>query len=354
MKRRCKRLKTGLVGALIAITFAACCILRKSNSDPSANAPPASEAFPNNLQNAISKALPSVIEVVAVLEYRIEEYAYETKDDEYIRDPNSPVGYKLRGHNSGIIESQAPITAFGGGIIIGANESEILILTSEHLVVHADTVTNFIYRRHKVSDIPRTRAFLVHEELSVREGGARLRPARLVAADGRFDIALISVLKKDYLGHVYTGDVLGLAPPEIGTFAVVVGDPDEIQQVSIGLVNEAPYPGNFSVSVHGDFGFSGGPIFVFEAGAGLLFAGISKSVPGERIFFVTPDSSLRYTTQLSYSDVPHLQIEEIAVLSPLRIFGVEMKHLVNFLKKNMAYFDRKRFRLSPALEPFLQ
>ncbi len=304
--------------------------------------------FPNNLAREINRVLPSIIEVAAIVEYRVEEYVYELLDGKYIPDPNSPAGYRLKPGKAGIIESRTSTKAFGAGMVIGKSPTENLILTSRHIVVQKDTITDYIYLMNRYTDIPRTRAILTRNELGIRGRNNMLRPAAILASDARMDLALITVARKDYLGQEYNGDVLINFSPVSGQFAIAVGYPDEMVQIAMGLTATAPYPGNFSLGIHGDFGFSGGPIFLFDPQKGLQLIGIGKSIPGQRLFYVAPDSSLRFKTRLTTVDIPHLLVDEMPVLAPHRIYGVKIEHVLRFIRNHLGLIERRGFRLSPA------
>ncbi|MDQ7054821.1 MAG: hypothetical protein Q9P14_18750 [candidate division KSB1 bacterium] len=304
--------------------------------------------FPNNLTREINRVLPSIIEVAAILEYQVEEYIYELINGKYIRDPNSPVGYRLKPGNAGIIQSKTSTKAFGAGLVIGKSLTENLILTSRHIVVQRDTITDYIYLMNRYTDIPRTRAILIRNDLGIRGQNNILRPASIMASNAKMDLALITVARKDYIGKEYNGDVLVNFAPVSGQFAVAIGYPDEMIQIAMGFTASAPYPGNFSLGIHGDFGFSGGPIFLFDPAKGLLLIGIGKSIPGQRLFYVTPDSSLRFKTRLNTVDIPNLMIDEMPMLAPHRIYGVRIEYVLQFLRENLGLIERRGFRLTPA------
>ncbi len=304
--------------------------------------------FPNNLTREINRVLPSIVEVAAVLEYRVEEYVYELIKGKYIPDPNSPVGYRLKQGDAGIIKSKTSHKAFGAGLVIGKSLTENLILTSRHIVVQRDTITDYIYLMNRFTDIPRTRAILIRNELGIRGKHNILRPATIMASDAKMDLALITVARKDYIGQEYKGDVLINFTPVSGQFAVAIGYPDEMIQIAMGFTASAPYPGNFSLGIHGDFGFSGGPVFLFDPARGLLLIGIGKSIPGQRLFYVTPDSSLRFKTRLTTVDVPHLMVDEMPMLAPHRIYAVRIDYVLRFLRENLGLIERRGFRLAPS------
>ena len=339
---------TPLTISLLVLPFLfGCAFFSKTPGRPDQKDIPAHLLFPTNLTRAVQAILPSVVEVAAVLEYRIEEFVYEKVEGRYIRDPESPVGYRLvnRDDFSGIIYSRSNTKAFGAGIVIGKSPSRYLILTSKHIVVQKDTIIDYIYINNRVTDIPRTRAILIHSELGVRGYLNILKPALIEVTDPRLDLALISVRRRDLNAREFPAKVLPELQPVTGHFAVAIGYPDEIQQVAMGLTSAAPYPGNFSVGIHGDFGFSGGPILIFKPEDGLVLAGIGKSIPGKRMFFVTPDSSLWFRTRLNIQDIPHLKTEELPLLSPHRIYGIKIEHVLRFLHSQIGLLERKGYKI---------
>ncbi|KAA3612228.1 MAG: serine protease [Calditrichaeota bacterium] len=309
--------------------------------------------YSNDLSNAITAFIPSVVEVFCLMEYDVEHYFYNLSSGKHIADESSPTHYQLKSEN-GIFYDKKNFRAYGGGMIIGATDTEYLILTSRHIVNHADTLINYIKEEGKNTDVPRMRAFLKRIRFAAR--GQRLsvvKTARVLAGDARADLALISVNRRGNIGKVFKGGVIQNMENVWGSLAVIAGYPSEILQVAMGLTSAAPYPGNFSLDINGTFGYSGGPVFLFDATGGLSFAGIGRSIPGKRVFHVAPDSTLQFATKLLPADIGRLQVEEVPVFGAARMYAVDMRFITRFLTEAMPDLRKKGFVLSKGFENLL-
>ncbi len=302
--------------------------------------------YTHELAESVNSLVPSVINVVTYLEYDIEHFMHVRRPDgSFIRDDESVTGYKLK--KDGIVKDKSEIKSFGGGLIIGESNTEMLILTSRHIVVHHEQVTHYFFHNGQRTDVPRSRATLKHTESAVRPRFSTTnRPVRILADDPRADLALVVTRHDRRLGVMYEGRVASDIYPIWGKLGVIVGYPDEVLQVAMGITGGAPYPGNFSIDITGTFGFSGGPVFLLDRRGGLAFAGIGKSVPGRTIFYVSPDSSLQYITKLYPEDITNLEIRRLPVLSQNRMYSVDINYVINFLRENYPVIDRSEFRLS--------
>ncbi len=201
--------------------------------------------YSHDLAKSITRFIPSVVEVLCMMEYDVEHYYYQFSAGQYIADASSPTGYQLKIEN-GILYDEKNFRAFGGGLIIGWNEKEYLILTSRHIVTQKDTIVHFIKEEGKDTPVARTRAFLKKLRFAVR--GYRhsgLKKARVRADDSRADLALISAYKRGNIGDPFSGGVINKMENVWGALAVIAGYPAEILQVAMGLTSAAPYPGNF-------------------------------------------------------------------------------------------------------------
>lgn len=305
--------------------------------------------FPDDMSAAVQEILPSIREVVSLLEYDVEEYRYVMRDDSYIKDPASPVGYRLKPGKDGVRTSKSNTQAFGAGLIVGESPKNFLLLTSRHVIVHEDTVTKYFYKDGKRTDIPRIRAFLRHYELGVRANSGLIREAEVIADEVRSDLALISFSREHLLARPFDGDISMQKSPQVGQLGLIVGYPQEILQVGMGIVSPSPYPGNFSVSVSGNFGFSGGPVFLYSVRRGISFAGICKSIPGKRIYYIAPDSSLQITGKLLPDELEQLRIEMMTVLNSYRIYAVNNAFIFRFLREYLPMIKRHNFVLSPRI-----
>lgn len=310
--------------------------------------------YSTDLSEQIEDVIPSVVEVVAILDYDVEHYQYErTEIGAYIKDPESKTGYKLQA-KGGIKKDSQNIKSFGTGLIIGQSDSRFLILTSHHIVFNPDTISNYITEGRIQTDVVRTRAFLAQKQVAVRsQQFSILREAVIEASDPATDLALISVRSDSRLGQVFRGDLAEYSDKIWGKLGVIAGYPLEVLQISMGLTSGAPYPGNFSLDVSGTFGFSGGPVFLFEPEKGLSFAGIGRCIPGKRVFYVSPDSTLQFSTNLLPTDIQNLQITEMPLLNATRMYAIDLRFISRFIQKSQDQIRKKRFVITKGLQPIL-
>lgn len=309
--------------------------------------------YSHDLSDAITDFLPSVVEVICMMDYDVEHYVYQIEDGQYIIDATSPTGFRLE-PGAGILKDKKNFRAFGGGLIVGWSDREYLILTSRHIVTQEDTVTHYVKENGDDTPIIRTQAFLRRLRFAIRgQQHSYLREARVVADDSRADLALVAVLKRDKVGEAYKGSVIKSFENVWGSLAVIAGYPSEILQIAMGLTSAAPYPGNFSLDVNGTFGYSGGPVFTFDEQKGLSFAGVGRSIPGKHVFHVAPDSTLQFATKLLPSDIYHLQIEEIPVFGAARMYAVDIRFILRFLSDAMLELRKSGFELTEPFEKIL-
>ena len=295
--------------------------------------------------------MPSLVEVVSILDYNIENFVYDVSSGAYVRDPKSPVGYKLdrsEGQN-GVIRNKENIQSFGGGLVIGESSENYLVLTSRHIVVHNDTLNYFMRLGGRQTDVLRSRAVIRDARLAIREQERNaLYNASLIAESYRTDLALISYSKFQTLNRVYDGAVAENIYPIWGKLGVIMGYPDEVMQLAMGILSDSPYPGNFGININGTFGYSGGPVFLLSKKGALAFAGVGRSVPGKKYFIVQPDTSLQFSTKLFPEDISKLHVREVPILSQSRMYAVDAKAISRFLKETRARLITERFRLAPA------
>jgi hypothetical protein len=147
-----------------------------------------------HVQQKVRQAMESVIEVVNVMEYRIEQFDYERQDGRYISDPESPTGYRLRGGSAlfGVQFDKEINKSFGAGLVLMHNERHALILTSNHLVTTPDTILTYYSSADSSTRPLFSRAIAIKTELSIRHQSQILLHAEIVASDERNDIALLT------------------------------------------------------------------------------------------------------------------------------------------------------------------
>lgn len=313
---------------------------------------PPSSQFPLKLTQEIRNVLPAVVEVVTIIEYDVEEYAYAMDaEGNYLPDPDSPFGFRFASSHpdSMILRRRDQQVAFGSGVLIGKNQNAYLILTSRHIVFHEDSIVQYIETDTHKTTAPLFKAYLRRNDLAIRGENNALIAARLIAEELRSDLALLEVSSRLISGALLNVPV---APPTQSTWghlAIIVGFPDEIKQVSMGLTGTAPYPGNFSISTYGDFGFSGGPVFRYVPEEGLQFIGIGRSIPAKTLTFVGPDEKLSNRLFLSVRDIPNLRIQRFHLVNPSRIFAINLEYITAFIRKNYNMLISNKYILCESL-----
>ena len=207
---------------LPALLLAACNSGTRHAGDLSSNVP----VYSHEISESVQEILPSLVEVVSILDYNIENFVYDVSSGAYVRDPKSPVGYKLdrsEGQN-GVIRNKENIQSFGGGLVIGESSENYLVLTSRHIVVHNDTLNYFMRLGGRQTDVLRSRAVIRDARLAIREQERNaLYNASLIAESYRTDLALISYSKFQTLNRVYDGAVAENIYPIWGKLGVIMG-----------------------------------------------------------------------------------------------------------------------------------
>lgn len=337
---------------LLALCLAAACTACSSTRHSGAVAPTSLFAFSERLSEQVQKVLPSVVEIVSEVDYDIFEYLYAVDENgQLIADDNSPFGARMvhADLSRSMTRTRDQIRTYGAGLVIGENPTDYLILTSRHIVTHTDTITEKFHARELQRDLPFYRAIARRHRLAARGATYTLHEAKLIADDRRIDIALVSVPRHQFTARVFEYAVTPTIKPMWGQLTLLVGYPDEIKQVSLGLTGESPYPGNFSVSAYGNFGYSGGPVFIFDANDRLVLAGISRSLAAASVRYVEPDSTMMVGRWLRDRDVDHLRIGQLRLVNPSRMHAVQMERIITFLRQQRSQLLFQRFRLAPNL-----
>ncbi|MCA9741192.1 MAG: trypsin-like peptidase domain-containing protein [Deferribacteres bacterium] len=303
----------------------------------------------NKFASEVQKVMPSVIEVVSLFEYDVHEYHYALDAaGNFIPDDTSRFGFRMLTND---LESNVSVRvdrhmAFGSGVVIGENGDEYLVLTNRHIVVRKDSLVDYIHIDGKPSQAPLYRALLSKHELAIRGLNNSLVHADLLVQDGRYDLAMLTVQARKIAAVVLPVQPAFYESPEPGRLAVMIGFPDEIRQAAIGLTGEAPYPGNFSISTYGDFGYSGGGVFAGSDDGDFVFIGIGRSIPAKTVSYVAPSEDFTKHYGLAPEDLRHLRIENMNIVNPSRMFAITIKQISTFIKKNYNLIASRRFELN--------
>lgn len=306
------------------------------------------QPFPYELTKKINDVLPSVVEVVSVIDYEVHEFIYALDAiGNFIEDASSPNGFRFASTNpdSMILKRKDSQIAFGSGVVVGSNQNAFLILTSRHVVFHEDSIVQYVEIDKKKTDAPLLKAYLKRHDLAVRGRNNNLIAAHRLTDEIKSDLALLSVVGQPISGKVLDTKIEQKNTPELGQLAVVIGYPDEIKQAAIGLTGEAPYPGNFSISAYGDFGYSGGPVFTYLPPDGLVFVGIGRSIPAKAVFYIAPDEKIQSRFYLMPNDIHQLTIRRLNMVNPSRMYAINMKYVADFIKKNNRMISDENFVL---------
>jgi S1-C subfamily serine protease len=310
------------------------------------------------LQKKIREAMDSVVEVVNVREYRIEEFDYERQDGRFIRDLRSPVGYRLRGGNalSGVSFDREINKAFGAGLLLMHNDREALILTSSHLATVPDTLLSYYSLQNdqspdSLSPPLFSRAIAVKTDLSVRHQNQILSQARLMANDKRNDIALLTTAWRPGLAIPFAAAFAYDQPAGIGEIGVAVGFPDEIKQVTFGMISGAPYPKNFSLGIVGRFGFSGCPVLAIRQQNELTLAGIGRGAPVNETATIAPPDDFVNGYYLRPEDISRLRVRRVQQINYGSLYCVDIQRIGEFIAANEVKLREQGFYLPDRFLP---
>lgn len=304
------------------------------------------------LQEKIRRAMESVVEVVNVREYRIEQFDYERHDGRFIRDAQSPVGYRLRGGGAlfGVMFDTEINKAFGAGLLLMHTERQALILTSSHLTTAPDTLLSYYSVLSDQTPDSLTpplfsRAIAIKTALSVRHQSQILANARIIANDERNDIALLTTAWRPGLATPFAAAFAYDQPPNIGEIGLAVGFPDEIKQVTFGMIGGAPYPKNFSLGIIGRFGFSGCPVLIIRQQSEMLLAGIGRGAPVSETAMIVPPEDLVNGYYLQPEDIARLRVRRIQQINYGSLYCVDIQRIGEFIAANQDKLSEEGFYL---------
>jgi S1-C subfamily serine protease len=307
------------------------------------------------LQRQIREVMESVVEVVHVREYRIEQFSYEVEDGHFMHDPQNPTGFRLRGGSAlyGVIFDREIIKAFGAGLLLLHNDRNALILTSSHLCTAQDTILTY-YPSHyqdgrpSPDSLPKplfSRAVTIRTELGVRHQNQAIFKAELVANDERNDIALLSTTWRPGLAAPYASSFAYEKPADVGEVALAIGFPDEIKQVTFGMVGGAPYPRNFSLGILGRFGFSGCPVLLVRQDNMLTLAGIGRGAPVSEFSMIVPPAEFVNGYYLQPEDLTRLRVRRTQQINYGSLYCVDIRRIGEFISANFQKLRASGFTL---------
>jgi hypothetical protein len=313
------------------------------------------------LQHNIREVMESVVEVVHVREYRIEQFDYEMENGHFIHDPQSPLGFRLRGGSAlyGVIFDKEIIKAFGSGLLLLHTDRNALILTSSHLCTAQDTIltyhpSHYQDGRPSPDSLPKplfSRAIAIRTELGVRHQNQTIFKAELITNDDRNDIALLSTTWRPGLAMPFASSFAYENPPEVGDVALAVGFPDEIKQVTFGMVSAAPYPKNFSLGILGRFGFSGCPVLMVRQDNALILAGIGRGAPVSEFSMIEPPAEFVNGYYLQPDDLKRLRVRRTQQINYGSLYCVDVQRIGEFISANLPKLQERGFALPARFLP---
>lgn len=306
----------------------------------------------DQIKREIRKVSKSIVGINTHIRYEIYQYDYLQRNGRLVRDPNSPLRYKLDAKNgdSGIIVTNDKKTLSGGGLVIhiGHPESRYAILTSSHLVAPDDT-TDIYYldENGNATDILFTRYVIKGLSISVRGPSNWGAEATLIADDPVNDLAIISVETENSLGREFPNEIGYHLDLDWGDWVFLFGYPKGIKQMTGGWISRAPYSNTLAVDAVVRFGYSGGPVFAISHDAKLVFVGLIKSVPSGAMDYIAPDASLPMGYRLTQEEVENLIVKREMLVEYGTAYFVNPKTLKKFFRAGRAILANSGIRLDP-------
>jgi len=303
-------------------------------------------------QESVRAIVNSIVGISAVVDYRLEFFHYEMRNDQFVPEPGSPTGYRLAAGPNAIKTAKKIQKTSGGGLIISQDSRQTLILTCEHVINPPDTVRTF-FRDAEGRDtkVLSSRAVKRRETYQVINQINQLEPAEVLYVDPRADLGLLLVKTSTNVGVPFLYTVAYQTEVKWGDLAFVFGYPREIKQLSIGLVSPSPYPGTFSMDVVARYGFSGGPVLVVRPGGELELAGIIRGVPVSKLRYVAPPPELVPGQNLEVEDLKLSMVDEYDLIEYGTVYAVGAEKLGRFLKDSQSRLEKRGIYLSKQFLP---
>ncbi len=331
----------------ICILLASCAGRGKTAGPPSFGLSLLSEDVKNEIR-VVSK---SVVGIHASINYEVFQYNYLQRNGNLVRDPNSPVGYKLDSGNgdSGVIVTTDHKTLSGGGLIINFNNaaSKYTILTSNHLVSPEDTTDIYYLDDHgQPTDVLFARYVVDRVSITVRGESSWRSRADLIANDPVNDIAVIVTETETVLGQAFANKVGYDRDLDWGDWVFLFGYPKGIKQLTGGWISQAPYRNTLAVDAVVRFGYSGGPVFALSSDrAELQFVGLIKSVPSNTFEYIAPDGTLPVGYRLSYKEVERLFVKRKMMVEYGTAYFVRPQIIKKFFRLAEIVFEDNGIKL---------
>lgn len=290
----------------------------------------------NEMKKEIRRVEKSVVGVTTKIIYEVQTFDYEMQNGNLVADASSPVRYRLKSGDAGIIREKDEKTLSGGGLVIEHDPSagSYTILTSSHLVSPRDTTDTYYLDEHGApTGVVFQRLIVKKVSLSVRGGSNWRVPAQLLVNNSISDIAIIVGDTEKYLAGEYLNALGYDLDLSWGDWVFMFGYPQQIKQMTGGWVSESPYRGTFAVDAVVRFGFSGGPVFALSRKKyELVFVGIIKSVPSGTVDYIAPDGTLPIGYRLTADDTQKLIVSREVVVNYGTVYCVNPKLIKRFIK----------------------
>lgn len=308
--------------------------------------------FSSEIRREIKNVSSTVVGITCDIKYEIQKFNYELVNGEFVRDPDSPLKYKLAAHNgvAGMVIETDERSLSGGGLIINTDpaNSRYTILTSNHLVAPEDTTeVYYLDTEGQNTDALFARYIVKKIDLWVRGETNWRAEAKLLISYTADDLAIIESQTSYLLGREYSNPMSYNLNLSWGDWVFLFGYPKEIKQLTGGWVSESPYPNTLTVDAVVRFGFSGGPVFALTDNAKLLFVGVIKSVPRTTLDLIAPATSLPSGYRLESENVKDLVVKREIIVEYGTAYFVNPKALLRFFTANRYVLETVGTNLDP-------
>jgi len=301
--------------------------------------------LPPAIREELRQVAESLVEIISFADYRVTIFHHLREGDQFIRDRQSPTGYKLI--PMGMSFQRRTQKRNGAGLLIFREGHRVAFLTARHVVVPEDTIDVYFRDRDgNPTDVLFSRWVQLNHSVTVRGASMREAEIRDVIPDARRDVAIAWAETELPMGQVYPLRLNDRGKVTWGDEVFMFGFPRGIKQLTSGLVSPSPYPGTFAVDATVRFGFSGGPAFVVdEKETQLRLAGICKSVPYSSFQVVSPEQETVPGEHLDEGQMEHLKAEEIRLVDYGLAYFLDADSIRKFLQEKRSKLLESGIRL---------
>jgi len=156
---------------------------------------------------------------------------------------------------------------------------------------------------------------------------------------------LLAVTWRPGLAVPFAHDFAYDQPAAAAEVGLAIGFPDEIKQVTFGMIGNAPYPKNFSLGIVGRFGFSGCPVLLIRQGREMALAGIGRGAPVSEVAMIVPPADLVNGYYLEPEDIPRLRVRRTPQINYGSLYCVDITRIGEFISANLPKIQGRGFTL---------